>query len=105
MFGHSPAPHCTLELSRVGGAERSKMGVDPRQVLAGVLTITMFVMLGDMIKRDHFDSQLPVRLSSFSLILIRISSTHALFTVRPNSIIFVQTLYLSREIRGICTDY
>lgn len=60
MFGHSPAPHCTLELSRVGGAERSKMGVDPRQVLAGVLTITMFVMLGDMIKRDHFDSQLPV---------------------------------------------
>lgn len=35
------------------------MGVDPRQVLAGVLTITMFVMLGDMVKRDHFDS-LPV---------------------------------------------
>ncbi|KAM3267628.1 hypothetical protein P3S67_032046 [Capsicum chacoense] len=32
------------------------MAVDPRQVLAGVLTITMFVMLGDMIKRDHFDS-------------------------------------------------
>lgn len=31
------------------------MAVDPRQVLAGVLTITMFVMLGDMIKRDHFD--------------------------------------------------
>ncbi|CAN4085072.1 unnamed protein product [Withania somnifera] len=35
------------------------MAVDPRQVLAAVLTITMFVMLGDMIKRDHFDS-LPV---------------------------------------------
>ncbi|XP_060206084.1 protein MANNAN SYNTHESIS-RELATED 1 isoform X2 [Lycium barbarum] len=35
------------------------MAVDPRQVLAGVLTITMFVMLGDMIKRDHFDA-LPV---------------------------------------------
>ncbi|KAK4736283.1 hypothetical protein R3W88_010544 [Solanum pinnatisectum] len=33
--------------------------MDARQVLAGVLTITMFVMLGDMIKRDHFDS-LPV---------------------------------------------
>lgn len=32
------------------------MGVDPRQVLAGVLTVTMFVMLGNMIKRDHFDS-------------------------------------------------
>ncbi|XP_030470932.1 protein MANNAN SYNTHESIS-RELATED 2 [Syzygium oleosum] len=32
------------------------MGVDLRQVVAGVLTITMFVMLGQMIKRDHFDS-------------------------------------------------
>lgn len=31
------------------------MAVDPRQILAGVLTVTMFVMLGDMIKRDHFD--------------------------------------------------
>ncbi|KAK6911123.1 GDP-fucose protein O-fucosyltransferase [Dillenia turbinata] len=32
------------------------MAVDPRQVLAAILTITMFVMLGNMIKRDHFDS-------------------------------------------------
>ncbi|KAG5239452.1 protein MANNAN SYNTHESIS-RELATED [Salix suchowensis] len=32
------------------------MGVDLRQVVAGVLTLTMFVMLGNMIKRDHFDS-------------------------------------------------
>ncbi|KAL6996134.1 arginine--tRNA ligase msr1 [Sarracenia purpurea var. burkii] len=32
------------------------MAVDPRQVLAGFLTVTMFVMLGNMIKRDHFDS-------------------------------------------------
>ncbi|EYU21223.1 hypothetical protein ABFS83_09G126300 [Erythranthe nasuta] len=35
------------------------MAVDPRQVLAGVLTMTMFVMLGNMIKRDHFDSAHP----------------------------------------------
>ncbi|KAH6773300.1 hypothetical protein C2S51_011704 [Perilla frutescens var. frutescens] len=35
------------------------MAVDPRQVLAGVLTVTMFVMLGDMIKRDHFDDPHP----------------------------------------------
>ncbi|KAK4479220.1 hypothetical protein RD792_014731 [Penstemon davidsonii] len=35
------------------------MAVDPRQVLAGVLTLTMFVMLGNMIKRDHFDSVHP----------------------------------------------
>ncbi|XP_023515332.1 protein MANNAN SYNTHESIS-RELATED 2-like [Cucurbita pepo subsp. pepo] len=32
------------------------MGVDLRQVLAGILTLTMFLMLGHMIKRDHFDS-------------------------------------------------
>ncbi|XP_031250308.1 protein MANNAN SYNTHESIS-RELATED 2-like [Pistacia vera] len=32
------------------------MGVDLRQVVAAVLTLTMFVMLGNMIKRDHFDS-------------------------------------------------
>ncbi|EEF34090.1 protein MANNAN SYNTHESIS-RELATED 2 [Ricinus communis] len=32
------------------------MGVDLRQVIAGILTLTMFVMLGNMIKRDHFDS-------------------------------------------------
>ncbi|XP_022720870.1 uncharacterized protein LOC111278536 [Durio zibethinus] len=32
------------------------MGVDLRQVVAGILTLIMFVMLGQMIKRDHFDS-------------------------------------------------
>ena len=32
------------------------MAVDPRQVVAGFLTISMFAMLGNMIKRDHFDS-------------------------------------------------
>ncbi|KAK8487396.1 hypothetical protein V6N13_093139 [Hibiscus sabdariffa] len=32
------------------------MGFDLRQVVAGILTLTMFVMLGQMIKRDHFDS-------------------------------------------------
>lgn len=34
----------------------SEMGVDMRQIVAGILTLTMFVMLGNMIKRDHFDS-------------------------------------------------
>ncbi|KAL6560042.1 hypothetical protein OROGR_005159 [Orobanche gracilis] len=33
----------------------ASMAVDPRQLLAGVLTLMMFVMLGNMIKRDHFD--------------------------------------------------
>ncbi|CAI0442223.1 unnamed protein product [Linum tenue] len=32
------------------------MGVDLRQVVAGILTITMFVMLGDMLKRDYIDN-------------------------------------------------
>uniref|UniRef100_A0A7N0U0D0 O-fucosyltransferase family protein n=1 Tax=Kalanchoe fedtschenkoi TaxID=63787 RepID=A0A7N0U0D0_KALFE len=41
------------------------MGFDCRQVVAGFLTITMFVMLGNMIKRDHFDS-VHVRLSETS---------------------------------------
>nr|GMC77361.1 protein MANNAN SYNTHESIS-RELATED 2 isoform X1 [Ipomoea batatas] len=40
------------------------MAVDPRQIVAGVLTVTMFVMLGNMIKRDHFDSLQESRLTS-----------------------------------------
>ncbi|KAF7843136.1 protein MANNAN SYNTHESIS-RELATED 1-like isoform X1 [Senna tora] len=31
------------------------MGLDLRQVVAAILTLAMFVMLGNMIKRDHFD--------------------------------------------------
>ncbi|KAK7262035.1 hypothetical protein RIF29_28363 [Crotalaria pallida] len=38
------------------------MGVDLRQVVAGVLTVTMFVMLAHMIKRDHFDYSLQDKL-------------------------------------------
>ncbi|KAM7476165.1 hypothetical protein LguiB_023408 [Lonicera macranthoides] len=30
-------------------------GVDTRQLMAGVLTVTMFVMLANMIKKDHLD--------------------------------------------------
>ncbi|KAJ3679468.1 hypothetical protein LUZ60_017479 [Juncus effusus] len=32
------------------------MAVDPRQLVAGFLTLSMFVMVGNMIKRDHFDT-------------------------------------------------
>lgn len=32
------------------------MGVDLRQVVAGILTITMFIMLGQMLHRDYYDS-------------------------------------------------
>ncbi|KHN24632.1 hypothetical protein glysoja_032276 [Glycine soja] len=30
--------------------------MDLRQALAGLLTLSMFIMLGNMIKKDHFDS-------------------------------------------------
>ncbi|XP_039130220.1 protein MANNAN SYNTHESIS-RELATED 2-like [Dioscorea cayenensis subsp. rotundata] len=30
--------------------------MDPRHILAGILTLAMFAMLGNMIKKDHFDS-------------------------------------------------
>ena len=36
--------------------KRNTMGVDLRQVVAGILTITMFVMLGQMLHRDYFDA-------------------------------------------------
>ncbi|XP_057548278.1 protein MANNAN SYNTHESIS-RELATED 1-like [Amaranthus tricolor] len=42
----------------------SSIMVDPRQILAGFLTVTMFVMLAHMIKRDHFSSHSQVRMSS-----------------------------------------
>ncbi|KAL9996898.1 putative O-fucosyltransferase, plant [Helianthus debilis subsp. tardiflorus] len=32
------------------------MAIDPRQIVAGVLTLTMFLMLADMIKREHIDA-------------------------------------------------
>ncbi|KAI3861028.1 hypothetical protein MKW92_023288 [Papaver armeniacum] len=34
------------------------MAIDPRQVLGGILTFTMFAMLGNMVKRDHFDNHI-----------------------------------------------
>ncbi|XP_021761909.1 uncharacterized protein At1g04910-like isoform X2 [Chenopodium quinoa] len=44
----------------------SSIMVDPRQILAGFLTVTMFVMLAHMIRRDHFHSNSQVRMSSTS---------------------------------------
>jgi hypothetical protein len=50
------------------------MAVDPRQVVAGFLTFSMFIMLGNMIKHDHFSSPgtqvrsfLPPRISASPL--------------------------------------
>ncbi|XP_008799452.1 protein MANNAN SYNTHESIS-RELATED 2 [Phoenix dactylifera] len=42
------------------------MAVDPRQVLAAFLTMSMFAMLGNMIKKDHFDNmELSFTMPSF----------------------------------------
>lgn len=49
------------------------MGVDPRQILAGFLTVTMFVMLANMIKREHFDSVSPFPLQGCGLLSLRSS--------------------------------
>ncbi|KAL9235543.1 hypothetical protein vseg_010293 [Gypsophila vaccaria] len=42
----------------------SSVVVDPRQILAGFLTVTMFVMLAHMIKREHFSSHPQVKMST-----------------------------------------
>ncbi|XP_027344708.1 protein MANNAN SYNTHESIS-RELATED 1-like [Abrus precatorius] len=55
------------------------MGVDLRQVVAGVLTLTMFVMLIHMIKRDHFDSvedKLPGTAEDFNFENAKLDTTH-----------------------------
>jgi hypothetical protein len=48
------------------------MAVDPRQVVAGFLTLSMFVMLGNMIKHDHFSSTEvgPSKISHFPFFLV-----------------------------------
>jgi hypothetical protein len=56
----SPSSPClrpnSLQSPRVGSrpGRAESMAVDPRQVVAGFLTLSMFVMLGNMIKHDHF---------------------------------------------------
>ncbi|KAK7389457.1 hypothetical protein VNO78_24522 [Psophocarpus tetragonolobus] len=55
------------------------MGVDLRQVVAGVLTLTMFVMLIHMIKRDHFDAvhdKLPGTTEDVSFESANFDTTH-----------------------------
>lgn len=58
--------------------------MDLRQVVAGILTLTMFVMLGNMIKRDHFDSASEVCLH-FSPSLLKFSTFDSRFGFLFNS--------------------
>lgn len=63
------------------------MAFDPRQFVAGILTITMFVMLGNMIKREHFDSP-HVRHSGLKTVhydSIKDSSEQGIVTVSDSS--------------------
>jgi len=53
------------------------MGFDLRQIVAGILTLTMFVMLIHMIKRDHFDS---VQVRPILIFLSKVSIFHFFFS-------------------------
>ncbi|WOL13845.1 hypothetical protein Cni_G22625 [Canna indica] len=50
---------------------RRTMAVDVKHIVSGVLTISMFVMLGNMIKRENFDS-VEVRLQDASEVQINV---------------------------------
>ncbi|CAL0304768.1 unnamed protein product [Lupinus luteus] len=41
--------------------------MDLRQALAGILTLSMFIMLGNMIKKDHFDSYYDVDIEAIPI--------------------------------------
>lgn len=47
--------------------------MDLRQVVASLLTFSMFMMLGNMIKRDHFDS-IEVSFSLFFFFMITLNT-------------------------------
>lgn len=47
------------------------MAVDPRQVLGAALTLSMFAMLGNMIKKDHFDTiQYRIKIEAQELVVL-----------------------------------
>lgn len=56
-------------VERVDKEERErKMAIlDIRQLVAGILTFSMFIMLGNMIKKDHFDPAFVSSLFEFFL--------------------------------------
>lgn len=56
--------------------------MDPKQVLGGFLTLTMFAMLGNMIKKDHFDSYYEERVG-FS----EVSTVHDAMKVTEQSLV------------------
>ncbi|KAK7273473.1 hypothetical protein RIF29_14523 [Crotalaria pallida] len=54
--------------------------MDLRQALAGLLTLSMFIMLGNMIKKDHFDSYDDVDISATQISNVTVT-TQSLATV------------------------
>ncbi|KAJ4817843.1 O-fucosyltransferase family protein [Rhynchospora pubera] len=79
------------------------MAVDPRQLVAGFLTISMFVMVGNMIKRDHFDT-IEVSLSDSSRVQVNVIKVEEKKTtqVAKISTIPVKTIVSNKEIVRQC---
>ena len=63
------------------------MGVDLRQVVAGILTITMFVMLGQMLHRDYYDS-------------LQVSSLPTTFVFQADLIHLISCTFLICALKG-----
>ena len=63
------------------------MGVDLRQVVAGILTITMFVMLGQMLHRDYYDS-------------LQVSSLPTTFVFEADLIHLISCTFLICALKG-----
>lgn len=70
------------------------MGVDLRQVVAGILTLTMFVMLGNMIKRDHFDS-VEVRVVCLFVCLLVFVYSYICNHLFSSFSLFISAVYLN----------
>ncbi|KAL1811409.1 hypothetical protein DCAR_0623569 [Daucus carota subsp. sativus] len=68
------------------------MGMDPRQLVAGVLTVTMFVMLGNMIHREHFRDFSPPLIQHPESTTVRFETTNAASENSPE--------ILTKEIEG-----
>ncbi|KAJ3696494.1 hypothetical protein LUZ61_000199 [Rhynchospora tenuis] len=79
------------------------MAVDPRQLVAGFLTISMFVMVGNMIKRDHFDT-IEVSLSDSSRVQVDVIKVEEkkITQVAKISTIPVKNIVSNKEIVRQC---
>lgn len=80
--------HSDLSLS-FGVKKMSTM--DLRQALAGLLTLSMFIMLGNMIKKDHFDYSYEVSLYTFTFVCL-VSLIHFFFCLEKLIYIYAKEI-------------